>query len=153
MDNRKFVTENRDFLIKQSEMLQAIISRMASNSLIIKQLGLTLWTTLVGFGFTNRAKPLFVLALISFALLGFLDGYYLHLEKRFRHNFNRLAEILCGFNSGRLEEIHNFRGNFIALEQLSKKQIFQSYVSTLVSWANLPYLIILVTTLIILMAA
>jgi hypothetical protein len=150
MDNRRVVVENRDFLIKQSEMLQSIISRMATNSLTIKQLGLTLWTTLVGFGFTNKAKPLFVLALISFTLLGFLDGYYLYLEKRFRYNFNQLTEILCGFNSETLEKFQNLKGNFIALEQLDRKQILKSYLNTLVSWANFLYLVILVITLIIL---
>ncbi len=149
MDDPKFITENRDFLIKQSEMLQSIISRMASNSLTIKQLGLTLWTTLVGFGFANKAKPLFVLALISFALLGLLDGYYLYLEKRFRYNFNQLTELLCGFSDEALEKFQNLKGNFIALERLDRLQFLQSYLNTLVSWANLPYLIILVITLII----
>lgn len=150
MDNRKLIAENRDFLIKQSEMLQAIISRMASNSLTIKQLGLTLWTTLAGFGFANKAKSLFVLAFISFVLLGFLDGYYLYLEKRFRSNFNQLTEIICGFNNECLDKFQNCRGNFIVLERLSLKQAVQFYLITLASWANLPYLIILSTTLIIL---
>ncbi|AFZ14251.1 hypothetical protein Cri9333_3423 [Crinalium epipsammum PCC 9333] len=153
MDNRKLIAENRDFLIKQSEMLQAIISRMASNSLTIKQLGLTLWTTLLGFGFTNKTKSLFVLAFISYTLLGFFDGYYLYLEKRFRYNFNQLTEILCGFNNESLDKFQIFKGNFIALERLSRKEAVQFYLNTLASWANLPYLIILAITLIILRAS
>ncbi|MGB3492912.1 MAG: hypothetical protein WBA57_09300 [Elainellaceae cyanobacterium] len=152
MSDQKFTSENKDFLIKQSEMLQAIISRMASNSLTIKQLGLTLWTTLVGFGFANNEKPLFFLALTSFLLLGFLDSYYLYLEKRFRDNFNQLTEILCGFSSETIENIQNIKGNFIALKPLDRGRTLKVYSATIISWSNFPYLVILLVTLIILVA-
>ncbi len=149
----QFVKENRDYLIKQSEMLQSIISRMASNSLTIKQLGITIWTTLMGFGFAYKLPSLFILAMISFLLLGFLDIYYLYLERQFRDNFKRLTTILCGYHDSlKLEDkkyIEQFQGNFLTREKLSAKQTLQLYLRTLKSWTNLLYLIILIVTLII----
>jgi hypothetical protein len=52
--NPDWVKDNRDYLIKQSEMLQAVIGRMANNSLEVKKVGLTVWAAIVGFGFTNH---------------------------------------------------------------------------------------------------
>jgi hypothetical protein len=64
--------ENRDYWVKQSEMLQSAISRMANNSLEIKKVGLTVWAAIAGFGFTNRNRSLFVLAFVAFVLFGLL---------------------------------------------------------------------------------
>jgi hypothetical protein len=150
--NQNSIKENRDYLIKQSEMLQAIINRMAGNSLTVKQVGLTIWTALLGFGFTNKVPSLFVLAIISYILLGLLDGYYLYLERRFRGNFNRLTELLCGFDDNALDNMQQLKGNFIKLEPLTAGKEFQMYISTFKSWANLPYLVIIVITLVILVA-
>ncbi|BAY44373.1 hypothetical protein SAMD00079811_19710 [Scytonema sp. HK-05] len=79
--NQNSIKENRDYLIKQSEMLQAIINRMASNSLAVKQLALSIWTALMGFGFTNKNPPLFLLAIISF-YNSRLTGYVLPLPRK-----------------------------------------------------------------------
>ncbi|BAZ02087.1 hypothetical protein NIES37_60950 [Tolypothrix tenuis PCC 7101] len=150
MNNENLVHKNRDYLIKQSEMLQTIIGRMASNSLTIKQLGLTIWTTLMGFGFANKNKSLFLLALLSFAILGFFDAYYLYLEKRFRRNFNRLTELICGLNEDKEELIKHVQGNFLVLEKIKLAQVFNQYLSALLSWANLPYIVVFSATLVIL---
>ena len=150
MNNENLVHKNRDYLIKQSEMLQTIIGRMASNSLTIKQLGLTIWTTLMGFGFANKNKSLFLLALLSFAILGFFDAYYLYLEKRFRRNFNRLTELICGLNEDEEELLKHLQGNFLVLEKIKFAQVFNQYLSALLSWANLPYIVVFSATLVIL---
>lgn len=142
-----YIQQNREYLLKQSEMLQSIISRMANNSLTIKQLGITLWTTLTGFGFTNKIPFLFILALISFLLLGLLDSYYLYLETRFRVNFHRLTKILCGYESNAIELFDRCQGNFITLEKLTKNQAIKLYLETLTSWANIPYILVLILTL------
>lgn len=86
------VKEDRDFLIKQSDMLQSLISRMAGNSLDVKKFGIGVWTAIVGFGFSSKTPTLFILAFVSFALFGLLDIYYLYMERMFRKNFNRLAQ-------------------------------------------------------------
>ncbi|MBW4501493.1 MAG: hypothetical protein KME57_18510 [Scytonema hyalinum WJT4-NPBG1] len=149
MNNEDLVQKNRDYLIKQSEMLQTIIGRMASNSLTIKQLGLTIWTTLMGFGFANKNKSLFLLALFSFALLGFFDAYYLYLEKRFRRNFNRLTELICGLNGDEEEVLKHIKGNFLVLEKFQSAQVFNQYLSALLSWANIPYIVVVFSTVLI----
>lgn len=149
VDNPNLVKDNRDYLIKQSEMLQAIIARMAGNSLAVKQLGFTTWTALVGFGFTNKTPSLFILALIALIFMGFLDMYYLLLEERFRNSFNKLTELLCGFNDQALEQMKELKGNFVKPEVLDTSKAFQMYLSSLQSWANFPYLTIIVITLII----
>lgn len=150
MNNKDLVQKNRDYLIKQSEMLQTIIGRMAGNSLTIKQLGLTIWTSLMGFGFANKNKSFFLLALLSFALLGFLDTYYLYLEKRFRHNFNMLTELICGLNGNEEETLKRLKGNFVKLKKLKSVQVIKQYFNAFRSWANIPYIIVSLGTLIIL---
>ncbi len=149
------VKKDRDFLIKQSEMLQAVIKRMADNSLEVKKFGLTVWTVIVGFGFQNRNPTLFILAFASFALFGLLDIYYLYLERVFRNNFNRLARIIGGYASRDddlwVEKMKQQQRNFL-IPDLSPdflRQIF-SKNSILKSWANLPYLITLVITIVLL---
>ncbi len=149
-NNQNLIKDNRDYLVKQSEMLQAVVTRMASNSLAVKQLAFSIWTALVGFGFTNKTPSLFVLAIISVILLALLDMYYLFLERRFRTNFNHLTELLCGFDEYALENMKNLKGNFIKLERISAGQEFKMYMSTIKSWANLPYLVVIVVTLVIL---
>lgn len=150
--NQNSIQNNRDYLVKQSEMLQAIVNRMASNSLAVKQLSFTIWTALMGFGFTNKTPSLFVLAIISLIFLGILDMYYLLLERRFRDNFNRLTELLCGFDDEALKRMQDLKGNFVKLEPLTPDKEFRIYLSTLKSWANLPYLVIIVITLVILVS-
>lgn len=130
IENQNPIKENREYLVKQSEMLQAVITRMASNSLAVKQLGFSIWTALVGFGFTNKTSSLFVLAIIALILLAWLDMYYLFLERRFRNNFNRLTELLCGFDDHALENMQRLKGNFLKLEHIPAKKEFQMYMST-----------------------
>lgn len=151
-ENQNIIKENREYLVKQSEMLQAVITRMAGNSLTVKQLAFSIWTALVGFGFTNKTPSLFVLAIISVVLLALLDMYYLFLERRFRINFNGLTELLCGFDEKAFDKMKNLKGNFLKLEHISAKDEFQMYMSTIKSWANLPYLVVIAVTLVILIS-
>lgn len=147
-NNSDRINENREYLIKQSEMLQGIINRMASNSLTVKQVGLTVWSAIVGFGFTNKNHALFVLAFISFILFGVLDIYYLYLERKFRDNFNQLTRIICGYEEHANHFIDQKKGNFLKPDFSSK--FLQQLPDTLKSWANLPYLITLVITIVLL---
>ncbi|MBD2058313.1 hypothetical protein H6F88_20320 [Oculatella sp. FACHB-28] len=144
-----WVEKNKEYLIKQAEMLQNAIARMATNSLTVKQVGLTVWAAIVGFGFTNENPALFVLAFVAFALFGLLDIYYLYLERKFRDNFNRLARILGGYISDRDDEwIKTMRGNFVKPDSSTK--FLGQFPNTLKSWANLPYLITFMITIVLL---
>ena len=155
INDANWLKENREYLIKQSEMLQNIITRMANNSLTVKQVGLTVWAAIVGFGFTNKNPILFVLAFSAFVLFGLLDIYYLFLEKAFRKNFNRLSRITGNYPSSEdgqwVEQMQNQGRNFM-IPDLSPgflRQLF-SKDSVVKSWANLPYLITLMLTIVLL---
>ncbi|MBD1833338.1 hypothetical protein H6F61_11780 [Cyanobacteria bacterium FACHB-472] len=144
-----WVEKNREYLIKQSEMLQNAITRMANNSLEVKKVGITIWAAIVGFGFTNRSAALFVLAFFAFMLFGVLDIYYLYLERKFRDNFNRLSRILGGYIIPEDQEwIEKAKGNFIKPDNSTK--FLGQIPNTLKSWANLPYLITFLVTILLL---
>lgn len=142
-------TDNRDYWIKQSEMLQNAIARMANNSLEVKKVGITIWAAIVGFGFTNHSTALFALAFVAFVLFGVLDLYYLDLERKFRDNFNRLARILSGYVTSEDEAwIEMVKGNFLRPERSTT--FLGQLPNTLKSWSNLPYLITFFITILLL---
>lgn len=137
--------------MKQSEMLQSAIARMANYSLEIKKVGLTVWAAIVGFGFTNRNAALFLLAFVAFLLFGVLDTYYLYLERKFRSNFNRLTRILNGYVTPEDQEwVEKARGNFLIPD--SSTSFLDQIPNTLKSWSNLPYLITFLITIALLIA-
>lgn len=150
LDNSlSWVEKNKGYLIKQSEMLQSGIARMANNSLEIKKVGLTLWAAIVGFGFTTANRYLFLLAFVAFALFGVLDIYYLYLERKFRDNFNRLTRMITGYITSKDEEwIEQVKGNFIKPDGSTK--FLGQIPNTLKSWSNLPYLITFLITVLLL---
>ncbi|MEH2248566.1 hypothetical protein [Nostoc sp.] len=104
----------------------------------------------MGFRFANKNKSLFLLALLSFGLLGFFDAYYLYLEKQFCRNFNRLTELIYGFNEDEEEVIKHVKGNFLVLEKFKSAQVLNQYLSALLSWADLPYIVVFSANLAIL---
>lgn len=69
---------------KHLDLLQGAISRMASNSFLLKGWSVTLATALFGLS-TKEAKPeLALLALLPIMSFWGLDAYYLALERTFR---------------------------------------------------------------------
>ncbi|PSB26878.1 hypothetical protein [Stenomitos frigidus] len=140
---------NRDYWIKQSEMLQNAIARMANNSLEVKKVGIAVWAAIVGFGFTTTNRYLFLLAFIAFALFGVLDLYYLDLERKFRDNFNRLTRMISGYITSEDDAwIEKVKGNFLKPDGSTK--FLDRMPTTLQSWSNLPYLITFLVTILLL---
>lgn len=135
------IKDNRDFLLKQSDNLQTIVARMATTSTELKKLAMTVWTALTGFGYTNHKLSLFIVAMITVFLLGLLDVYYLYLERRFRKSFKRLAKVIAGLDGQAKEVFVAVQGDFLTPEKLSRKEAFKMYRQTIWSWANLPYLL------------
>lgn len=69
--------------IKNLEMIQAIITRMAQNSFMIKGWALTLVVAM--FAFVPKTAGLFVpIVIVPILLFALLDAYYLQLERRYR---------------------------------------------------------------------
>ncbi len=90
--------------------LQGIITRLATNSSNCKTLCVTL-VSAITVVITNKAKPEFAwVALIPIISLGFLDAYYLSLERTFRKTY------------------HAFTAKLIA-DQSFKADLFQSIAS------------------------
>jgi hypothetical protein len=144
-----WVEQNKEYLIKQTELLQNAIARMANHSLEIKKVGLTVWAAIVGFGFTTTNRYLFLLAFVAFALFGVLDVYYLYLERKFRDNSHRLARIISGYiTSEDSEWIEKVKGNFLKPDSSTK--FLEQIPTTLKSWSNLPYLITFLITILLL---
>lgn len=70
--------------IKHLEFLQAVVSRLGTNSFLVKGWALTLAGALLAFGAGNASWPVACTALISLLAFWFLDGYFLYQERLFR---------------------------------------------------------------------
>lgn len=70
--------------MKHLELIQGVITRMASNSFVLKGWSVTLATALFGFSAKESEPSLALLALLPIAVFWGLDGYYLALERKFR---------------------------------------------------------------------
>jgi hypothetical protein len=76
-------------------VLQAVITRMATNSANCKTLCLTLIVAILAI-VTDKSKTSFTfVALIPIIVLGLLDAYYLGLEQGFRNQYNEFVEKFC----------------------------------------------------------
>lgn len=76
---------------KHLELLQNAITRMASNSFVIKGWSVTLATALFGFSAKESEPRLALLALFPILAFWGLDAYYLGLERRFRKLYTDAA--------------------------------------------------------------
>ena len=73
---------------KHLDLLQGAISRMASNSFLLKGWSVTLATALFGLAAKESKPNLALLALLPILVFWGLDAYYLGYERRFRALFN-----------------------------------------------------------------
>lgn len=72
------------------EMIQAIITRMAHNSFLLKGWAVTLTAALLGLAVKDEHQALIWVALLPVLTLWLLDGYFLHQERRFRRRFDQV---------------------------------------------------------------
>jgi hypothetical protein len=79
-----------DLRMKQLEMVQSIIARIASYGATLKNYCITLTTVICGFAITLH-RPLVILsAIVPVVIFMLLDAQYLHVERRFRALFEQL---------------------------------------------------------------
>ena len=103
---------------KHLEMLQAVITRMAGNSFLLKGWSVTLISAIFALA-AKDSKPGFAL-IAYFPAVAFwaLDGYYLAQERSYRSLFNRVREdtsvprFLMDATLFRTEECSWFRSTF-----------------------------------------
>jgi hypothetical protein len=82
---------NENYVLKQLEWLQAVITRMASNSFLLKGWAVTLTTALLALSTKDADRTFAILAIYPTLVLWALDAYYLQLERKFRAQFEEIA--------------------------------------------------------------
>lgn len=77
---------------KHLEFLQAVIARMASNSFLLKGWSVTLVSALLALEAGTGARNLAVVSFFPAFVFFVLDGYFLHMERRFRALYDEVRE-------------------------------------------------------------
>ena len=72
-----------DAKLQHLQFIQAVISRMATNSFVFKGWAITIAAALSAFAAIDTKWALLAIALISTVMFWGLDGYYLWLERAF----------------------------------------------------------------------
>jgi hypothetical protein len=78
--------------VKNLEMLQTLISRMAGYGASFKSYCITVTTGVIGFGLTLRSPALALLALLPVLAFAVADAQYLRVERRFRALFDAVRK-------------------------------------------------------------
>jgi hypothetical protein len=78
--------------MKHLDLIQGVITRMASNSFVLKGWSVTLATALFGFSAKESEPRLALLALLPILVFWGLDAYYLGLERRFRTLYDNAVQ-------------------------------------------------------------
>ena len=76
---------------KHMDYVQAVITRLANNSFLMKGWALTLSSALLGFAVTQKQAGLALTALVPAMAFWALDTYYLRLERAFRNMYADIA--------------------------------------------------------------
>ncbi|MEM1055030.1 MAG: hypothetical protein AAGI52_05850 [Bacteroidota bacterium] len=98
--------------IKHLEMLQAIISRMSSNSLDVKGWSVTVSMSLLVLVLANDIKGGIVVTITILILFWLVDSYYLAVERAFRELFQLVIDGKVGeyrFAPGRIQVLFVLR--------------------------------------------
>lgn len=81
-----------DNKIKFLEMLQNIITRMSTNSFMLKGWAVTLVAGTFALSSIESNNLFFLIAYVPIILFWFLDSYYLQLERKYRQFYNEILE-------------------------------------------------------------
>jgi len=84
------MTDNLEVKIRHLEMIQAVITRMATNSFMLKGWAVTLVSGIFVLSSKEADKLFFLIAYVPVILFWLLDTYYLQLERRFRAFYNQI---------------------------------------------------------------
>jgi hypothetical protein len=80
--------------LKHLEFIQAVITRMATNSFLFKGWAITLAAALAGFAAADSKRGLLIIALVSTLMFWALDAYYLWLERCFIVLYRGAAQMV-----------------------------------------------------------
>ncbi|CAN5613230.1 hypothetical protein BH09ACT8_BH09ACT8_19610 [soil metagenome] len=76
---------------KHMDYVQAVITRLANNSVLLKGWALTLSSAVLGFAITQKHAGLALAALVPVTAFWLLDTYYLRQERAFRDMYTDIA--------------------------------------------------------------
>ena len=108
--------------IKHLEFLQAIITRMNTNSFQIKTMCVTLVSASLGFAFTLKNMLLMLVHFMPIIIFWALDTYYLWQERKFRGVYEAVAG---------LDKIHNIAPFSMPIHKFTGEKY--SYMQVLIS--------------------
>ncbi|HEC91574.1 MAG TPA: hypothetical protein ENI51_01045 [Candidatus Atribacteria bacterium] len=77
---------------KHLEFIQAIISRMANHSFVVKGWAITLVVALFALVAKRPDKEFIMIAFLPIVLFWILDGYFLSRERKFRHLYDEVRK-------------------------------------------------------------
>ena len=79
--------------IKHLEMIQAIITRMNTNSFQLKRLSITIVAALLAVYASTQKLDFILIAIFPPIIFWFLDAYYIQMERKFRELYKDVADI------------------------------------------------------------
>ncbi len=106
-----------DNKIKHLEFIQAIITRMNSNSFMIKGWAITLVSALFALSASNTNSAFIIIAYIPALVFWGLDGYYLSQERQYRALYKAVSlikkdeDITFSLNASKFNEEKNTWGS------------------------------------------
>lgn len=86
------MTENIEVKIRYLEMIQNIMTRMSTNSFMLKGWAVTLVAGIFVLSAKDSNPMYFLLAYVPVILFWFLDTYYLMIERQYRHLYDLSTE-------------------------------------------------------------
>ena len=82
-----------DYKIKHLEMIQSIVSRMATNSFALKGWAVTLVVGIFAISAKESNSMFFILVYLPIIIFCLLDSYYLQLERKYRDLYSRTLDV------------------------------------------------------------
>jgi hypothetical protein len=79
-----------DLRVKQLDMVQSIVARIASYGASLKNYCITLTTAICGFAISLQRPLVIVSAIVPVVVFALLDAQFLRVERRFRALFDQL---------------------------------------------------------------
>lgn len=79
--------------MKHLELIQAIITRMANNSFLLKGWAVTLLAGIFALAWNQEGFLHYLLAYIPVIMFWFLDAYYLQQERLYRGLYDKVSEL------------------------------------------------------------
>jgi len=84
---------NNDKKHKHLEFIQITIVRMAANSFLLKAWTVTLIAGIFALSAKDADQSYLLISFVPVILFWILDGYFLHLEKGYRHMYNVVRKM------------------------------------------------------------